>query len=144
MLIWLKNHGKVRYRTFQLRDGRLELSEADSSVLVLPRVVRLVHGREDQEGLEVELEVDQEEAELVEVDVVVRETTDRRGDVPSSVEGAVYDRLEKPEPDLSAESTPTGGWCQMKQASIFTENLPRCYRNFTSFHSCPQISDNFD
>ena len=24
-----------------------------------------------------------------------------------------------PEPDLSAESTPTGGWCRMKQASIF-------------------------
>jgi hypothetical protein len=28
--------------------------------------------------------------------------------------------LAKSEPDLSAESTPTGGWCQMKQASIFT------------------------
>ena len=26
------------------------------------------------------------------------------------------------EPDLSAESTPKGGWCQMKQASIFTED----------------------
>ena len=27
--------------------------------------------------------------------------------------------VEIPEPDLSAESPPTGGWCQMKQASIF-------------------------
>ena len=35
------------------------------------------------------------------------------------------------EPDLSAESTPKGGWCQMKQANIFfllfTENLPKSY-----------------
>ena len=26
--------------------------------------------------------------------------------------------MRQPEPDLSAESTPTGGWCQMKQANI--------------------------
>ena len=35
----------------------------------------------------------------------------------------------EPEPDLSAESTPTGGWCQMKQASSFTENLTKLYQN---------------
>ena len=29
--------------------------------------------------------------------------------------------IPQAEPDLSAESTPTGGWCQMKQANIFTE-----------------------
>ena len=36
-----------------------------------------------------------------------------------------------PEPDLSAESTPTGRWCQMKQVSIFTENLPKVYHKFS-------------
>ena len=39
-------------------------------------------------------------------------------------------RRAVPEPDSSAESTPTGGWCQIKQASIFTEILPNCYQNF--------------
>ena len=38
---------------------------------------------------------------------------------------------DDPEPDLAAESTPTGGWCQMKQASIFTENLPK-----SNVHKC--------
>ena len=43
--------------------------------------------------------------------------------------------LQRPEPDLSAESTPTGGWCQMKQASSFTEELHKFVRyfNFTIF-----------
>ena len=27
--------------------------------------------------------------------------------------------VNEPAPDLSAESTPTGGWCQMKQVNIF-------------------------
>ena len=49
-----------------------------------------------------------------------------------------------PEPDLSAESTPTDGWCQMKQASIFTEILPKVYKIFTNFLSFPQISNIFD
>ena len=44
------------------------------------------------------------------------------------------------EPDLSAESTPTGAGCQMKEASIFsgpffTEKLPIFYQNFTNVHS---------
>ena len=34
----------------------------------------------------------------------------------------------EPEPDLLAKSTPTGGWCQMKQASSFTEKLPMCIK----------------
>ena len=33
-----------------------------------------------------------------------------------------------PATDFSATSTPTGGGCQMKQANIFTENLPRCIK----------------
>ena len=37
------------------------------------------------------------------------------------------------EPGHSAESTPTGGWCKMKQASIFTENLPKMYHKFSQF-----------
>ena len=48
------------------------------------------------------------------------------------------------EPDLSAESTPTGRGCQMKQASIFFrahafeeagEHHRKQYQNFTNFHS---------
>ena len=48
------------------------------------------------------------------------------------------------EPDFLAESTPTGGWCQLKKASGFTENLPNFYQIFTDFQSFPQISDDFD
>ena len=51
-------------------------------------------------------------------------------------------RRQSPEPDLSAESTPTGGWCQMKQASIFTEIWPKFCQIFTNFHNFPQISAN--
>ena len=48
-----------------------------------------------------------------------------------------------PGPEFSAESTPTGGWCQMEQASI------KISQNFTNFHSFPLsanylISDDFD
>ena len=32
------------------------------------------------------------------------------------------------QPDLSAESTPRSGWCQMKQAFILTEDLPKFYQ----------------
>ena len=34
-----------------------------------------------------------------------------------------------------AESTPTGGWCQLKKASGFTENLPNFYQIFKDFQS---------
>ena len=40
--------------------------------------------------------------------------------------------IPQAEPDLSAESTPTGGWCQMKQANIFTEII-EISTNFFSF-----------
>ena len=33
----------------------------------------------------------------------------------------VLEREAVPEPDVSSESTPTGGWSQMNEASIFTE-----------------------
>ena len=56
----------------------------------------------------------------------------------------VPETVAEPEPDLSAESTPTGEGCQMKQASIFTENLPKLCQIFTKFHSTPQISDTFE
>ena len=39
--------------------------------------------------------------------------------VGAAAEGAAVQDHVVPEPDLSAEATPTGGWCQMKQASIF-------------------------
>ena len=56
--------------------------------------------------------------------------------VGAAAEGAAVQDHVVPEPDLSAEATPTGGWCQMKQASIFflsffsgacifTKNLPK-------------------
>ena len=53
-------------------------------------------------------------------------------------------RVARPEPDLSKKSTPTGGGCHMKQASIFKEMLPKLCRNFTNVHNFPQISDKFD
>ena len=38
---------------------------------------------------------------------------------------------------------PTGGWCQLKKASSFTEILRKFCQNFTDFHNFPQISDYF-
>ena len=65
--------------------------------------------------------------------------------VPAQLAASMSAALEAaPEPDLSEKSTPTGGGCHMKQASIFTEMLPKFCRNFTNVHSFPQISDNFD
>ena len=60
--------------------------------------------------------------------------------LPSAPEASVDEAQKKgapamPEPDLLAESTPTGGWCQMNQASIFADNLPKFYQKFTNFHS---------
>ena len=42
---------------------------------------------------------------------------------------------ERPEPDLSKKSTPTGGGCHMKQASIFTKNIEEIYRKFLNLFS---------
>ena len=47
----------------------------------------------------------------------------------------------------SAESTPTGGWCQTKRATKFREFMSNL-SNYTNFHYFPkmwyEISDNFD
>ena len=40
-------------------------------------------------------------------------------------------RRQSPEPDLSAESTPTGGWCQMKRASMFFLLLPKIWHRYS-------------
>ena len=70
----------------------------------------------------------------------------QRTGAPCMYAGSMSCVDERPEPDLSAESTPTGGWCQMKQASIFTENFLEFYQNFTNSISrkYDEISDNFD
>mmetsp|Transcript_95524 Transcript_95524/g.279343 ORF Transcript_95524/g.279343 Transcript_95524/m.279343 type:complete len:484 (-) Transcript_95524:65-1516(-) len=70
-------------------DGPLKLRVAHPAVGVLAPYLRAVARAEDQEHVQVVHEVEQEVAELVQVDVVRRDRAHGRDDVPSGVEGPV-------------------------------------------------------
>ena len=58
------------------------------------------------------------------VDEAGEAAVDGRGVVQGAAAAPLRERGEEvPEPDLSAESTPTGGWCRNKQAFFFGATL---------------------
>ena len=63
-----------------------------------------------------------------------------RGEVGCHRFRAAYFDPIRPEPDLSAESTPTGRWCQMKEANIFTEKLPNLLLSLARVQQIPGTS----
>ena len=46
------------------------------------------------------------------------------------------DDRRMPEPDLSTESTPTGGWCQMNHECIWTRHVVNTLSNLYMFSQC--------